>query len=310
MQRRKIQSIVFTLSLSFLSSYRVAYRGKTPLPPTLGQRPTRDWLQRLYVRFDFQDDNGQPIFEVDPWLKALAEQGAQVIAYRINAQDSSADDPFIKTFSPTSILDVSWHLFPVEVQHQETERKETDTQGKEHVVKESNDSYSQNGELKVALTSAKPNLALAHDRWLLSEQTGRGLERLAQKALKRWVTPKNSPVLEGGAFRHESAPWFATRIAVLPFSDEVNSVEAPVMIRRLVFERLRQGGYALVPLEEVDIALRRHGFSQRGQLKNINPQQLAEWLSVSRLLYGHLDTFDNISLGIAGRRAVGGDLSL
>ncbi len=308
--RQKIRFILFALVVGgsvFLSSC-LSWKVH-PLPSTLGNRPTRDWLERLYVRFDLQDESGQPTFGVDPWLKALSKQGAQVIAYRINSQELPSD-PFIKVLSPTAILDVSWRLFPEDIQHHETERKETDAQGKEHVVKESSEIRSQEGKFKVRLTSADQNLVLATDEWSLQAESTDRLDRLGHRALQRWLTPKGSKVSPRPTPPPETLDWFSTRLAVLPFSDEVNNVEAAGLIRVMIFERLHLGGYAVVPLEEVDAALRQHGFTQGGQLKNVHPKQLAQWLGVSRLLYGHLDTFDNITLGIVSKRAVGGKLSL
>jgi len=97
---------------------------------------------------------------------------------------------------------------------------------------------------------------------------------------------------------------------VLPLSDDTNSVDGPDQVRRLIYETLRTGGYAVVPLEEVDASLREQGFSQGGQLRTIEPDQIAQWLGAELVLFGHLDTFEAVMLGAYHRRAVGGNLSL
>ena len=78
----------------------------------------------------------------------------------------------------------------------------------------------------------------------------------------------------------------------------------------LVEKTLRKGGYNTIDLDTVDRGLRAQGFSQGGQLKRAKPRQFAKWLGAQRLLYGHISHFDEIMLGIYGRRHVAGKLWL
>ena len=102
------------------------------------------------------------------------------------------------------------------------------------------------------------------------------------------------------------AEWFGARTAVLPFSDETTSVDGPPLVRQLLYERLKAGGYNISPPEETDEILRRHGFSDGGQLAAARPEEIAAWLGASRLVYGNITDFGEIMAGVYNRRMVKG----
>ncbi len=104
--------------------------------------------------------------------------------------------------------------------------------------------------------------------------------------------------------------WFKQRLAVLPFSDETVSVEAPLMIRTMVYKLLDRGGYNVMPLEEVDKLLRKYGISQGGQLRSVTPEEVSKWLDADWILYGHLKDFNKINIGIYVKKSIKGNLSL
>ena len=104
--------------------------------------------------------------------------------------------------------------------------------------------------------------------------------------------------------------WFKKKLAVLPFSDETVSVEAPLMIRTMVYKLLDRGGYNVMPLEKVDKILRKNGISQGGQLRTATPEEVSEWLEADWILYGHLKDFNKINIGIYVKKSVKGKLSL
>lgn len=104
-----------------------------------------------------------------------------------------------------------------------------------------------------------------------------------------------------------AASWFSLPVAVLPFSDETTSVDGPENLRRMTAEALSQGGYAVLPADEVDLNMRRHGFSQGGQLSKGQPGDFARWTGAKRLVFGHIAEFRNVMLGFIGRREVSGD---
>ena len=73
-------------------------------------------------------------------------------------------------------------------------------------------------------------------------------------------------------------------------------------------EALARGGYAVGGLEEVDASLRRHGYSQGGQLRRGKPADFARWTGADRLVFGDVTEFRNVMLGFLGRREVAGRL--
>lgn len=104
--------------------------------------------------------------------------------------------------------------------------------------------------------------------------------------------------------------WFGVRTAVLPFSDQTTSIEGPELLRRLLFERLEQAGYDLLPLERTDEILSRHGYSDGGQLAAAKPEALKRWLGAGRLIFTDISDYGEIMAGIYNRRMVAGSAKL
>jgi hypothetical protein len=119
-----------------------------------------------------------------------------------------------------------------------------------------------------------------------------------------------SALVTVGQRSHAAEEWFARPIAVMPFSDTTTSVDGPIMLRELVHGSLRKGGYNVPDIIEVDHILHNHGISQGGQLKAKRAAEYATWLGTDRLIFGHLERFNEIMLGAFGRRTVAGKLSL
>lgn len=107
-----------------------------------------------------------------------------------------------------------------------------------------------------------------------------------------------------------AAEYFSRPTAVMPFSDETTSIDGPANLRTMVAQSLTEGGWAVIPSDEVDAALRRHGFSQGGQLKKTTPAKLAAWTDAERVLFGDISEFRNIMLGAVGRRLVAGSVRI
>lgn len=100
--------------------------------------------------------------------------------------------------------------------------------------------------------------------------------------------------------------WFGLKTALLPFTDETNSVDGPPLVRQLVYERLKAGGYNLLSLGETDEILLRRGFIDGGQLAAAKPGEIAGWLGAGRLIYCDITDFGEIMAGVYNRRMVKG----
>lgn len=113
-----------------------------------------------------------------------------------------------------------------------------------------------------------------------------------------------------GIRSRSAVEWFQAPVAVLPFTDEVMSVDGPQLLRELTAEALREGGYEVVTIEDADRGLRRHGVSQGTDIRTRGASELAKAAGAARLVFGHVDAFQEVMLGAYGRRVVAGKLSL
>lgn len=96
-----------------------------------------------------------------------------------------------------------------------------------------------------------------------------------------------------------------SRVAVLPFDNMSNSVEAPVFMQKLVHDALVSGGYSVMSMDETAAKLKEAGITQGGQEKSKTPQELARILGASAVLYGTVKSFSYVTLGVYMKREVG-----
>ncbi len=99
-------------------------------------------------------------------------------------------------------------------------------------------------------------------------------------------------------------------VALLPFSNQTTDLRGPEMIRNLVYEKLRDWGYVLKPLDSVDAKLMELGITDAGQLPALKPSELGQALEVDALCYGELVQFTFQNIGFFVKRAVSLRLSL
>lgn len=94
-------------------------------------------------------------------------------------------------------------------------------------------------------------------------------------------------------------------IAVLPFTNQSNDLDAPEILRNIFNRHLSmREGYVLKSLGETDKVLASKGISDAGQLPVISVQELGESLNVDGVIYGELIDFSYITLGVYMKRAV------
>ncbi|MEK7765025.1 MAG: GNA1162 family protein [bacterium] len=94
------------------------------------------------------------------------------------------------------------------------------------------------------------------------------------------------------------------RVAILPFDNRTNDVSAPDYVRGIMWERLKQFGWIVPPLADVDAALRPLGVTQGGQLRTVTPEQLTAATGADLVLYATIEQFTHITAGVAEKRAV------
>lgn len=98
--------------------------------------------------------------------------------------------------------------------------------------------------------------------------------------------------------------WFQKKLAILPFSNESNFVEAPEWVQKRLREKLRERGYKILPQEEVNQKLREIGITDGGQLNAYPSSQIAKKLGSDLLLYGNILTLNEVPLGVYFKREV------
>ncbi|OGR88609.1 MAG: hypothetical protein A3A86_01405 [Elusimicrobia bacterium RIFCSPLOWO2_01_FULL_60_11] len=94
-------------------------------------------------------------------------------------------------------------------------------------------------------------------------------------------------------------------LAVLPFTNETNDIEAPGWVRKALIEVLPRHGYAPLDSSLVDEVLKeRFGITDGGQLGSATPQNLGKALAADGLLYGNVLSFQDLPLGFYRKKTV------
>ncbi|MBI4218032.1 MAG: DUF799 family lipoprotein [Elusimicrobia bacterium] len=99
-------------------------------------------------------------------------------------------------------------------------------------------------------------------------------------------------------------PFLNLKIAVLPIANETIDLTAHEYVRLRLSDSLSRSHYSILPLPETDEKLKEKGIQEGGQLNLSNPKALAKHLGADRLLYGALEQFKVVNVGIYYRRQV------
>jgi hypothetical protein len=98
--------------------------------------------------------------------------------------------------------------------------------------------------------------------------------------------------------------WLSEPWAVLPFENEAVDLTGHEYTRKFVYSWFRDGGYNVLPIENVDEKLHDLGITQGGQLIAYFPKKIAKKLDCRWLVYGKTIEFKSMNLGIYQRRQV------
>ena len=121
------------------------------------------------------------------------------------------------------------------------------------------------------------------------------------------VTALAGFLLAGCAVKPEFVrkPWSAPpTVAVLLFTNDSNSIDAPVFMQKLAADGLAAGGYAVLPVKDVNDKLREAGITVGGQLDSKTTQELARITGASAVMYGTVKSFTYTTLGFYQKREV------
>ena len=99
-------------------------------------------------------------------------------------------------------------------------------------------------------------------------------------------------------------------IAALPFDNATTDMEAPLMFRQQLEQRLGNRGYLVKGLAETDDALRGMGITLGGQIKGVDAKEFKSKLGADAVLSGTVHDATSIITGIYNRRSLDAELTL
>lgn len=107
-----------------------------------------------------------------------------------------------------------------------------------------------------------------------------------------------------------SKPPLVQTIAILPFDNESNDVNAADIMQRLTYLALKPSVYQVMDIEVVNKKLADVGIVDGGQLPALDPTKMGKDFGVQALLYGSVASFDYTNIGYFLQRKVTLDLKL
>jgi hypothetical protein len=105
-------------------------------------------------------------------------------------------------------------------------------------------------------------------------------------------------------------PPLVETVAVLPFDNESNDVEAPEIMQSLVYWALKPSPYRVSDVKDTNAFLAEKGVVDGGQLPVLDPVKIGKDLGVQALLYGYISDFGYINIGFYRSRKVGLSLKM
>jgi len=105
-------------------------------------------------------------------------------------------------------------------------------------------------------------------------------------------------------------PPLVETVAVLPFDNESNNLDAADFLQAYVYLALKPSAYKVMGYKEVNSFLEKAGISDGGQLGIVDPVKLGKDLGVHALLYGNVESFGYLNVGYYTQRKVSLDLKL
>jgi hypothetical protein len=116
--------------------------------------------------------------------------------------------------------------------------------------------------------------------------------------------------LFGGCRVPVPGPPLVETLAVLPFDNDSNDLNAPDILQRYVYLALKPSVYKVIDINEVNAKLESVGIVDGGQLVVVDPVKLGRDLGVHALMFGVVTHFDYVNIGFYRHRKVGLELRL
>ncbi len=117
-------------------------------------------------------------------------------------------------------------------------------------------------------------------------------------------------IIAGCATPEPPKPPLVQTVAVLPFDNESNDINAPEIMQSYVYWALRGSPYQVSDIKSTNAVLAEKGVIDGGQLPVMDPVKIAKDLQVQALVYGYISDFGYINLGFYRSRKVGLNLKM
>ena len=105
-------------------------------------------------------------------------------------------------------------------------------------------------------------------------------------------------------------PPLVQSVAVLPFDNESNELNAPDIMQDYVYRALLNSPYRPLDIKEINDKLAAVGIVDGGQLAAVDPVKLGKDLGVQALIYGIVDDFGYTNVGYYTSRKVSIELKM
>lgn len=100
-------------------------------------------------------------------------------------------------------------------------------------------------------------------------------------------------------------------VAILPFSNMSNNVDAPAKVRATLEQRLTAKFYKVIPLEEVDLALLDGlGITLGEQLQDLDFNEIASKIQADAFVFGDITHYDSTIAGVLNTNRVSAKLRM
>ncbi len=99
-------------------------------------------------------------------------------------------------------------------------------------------------------------------------------------------------------------PPLVETVAILPFDNSSNDINAADFLQKKVYLAMKSGVYQVRSIQETNEFLKEKGITDGGQLPVLDPRLIAKDLNVQALLYGHVENFGSVNIGFYTEKKV------
>ena len=100
-------------------------------------------------------------------------------------------------------------------------------------------------------------------------------------------------------------------VAILPFANESNNIDAPKQIRDLLRKKLQAKFYKVLPLEDVDqVLLDELGITLGEQLSEVELADLKAKVTADAFIYGNITHYDQTMAGVINTNRVRAEMNM